>query len=396
MDCAVAHQVVALAYQRVKALALRSPAARDALHTWQAFYAANAARNLRLRDELRDIAAVVHADHQQLLVLKGMHLAWAVYDDPGARQIADIDLLVPRDNLARVAHLFARCGYTAQTPYTLDPALFQQQLHLPPLVQQGRAAIEVHWNITPPRQIYSIDPGGLWQRAVPVSLGDTRILGLCPEDLVLYVCFHAAYQHEFEFGLRPFCDIAKIIQRYQPQLVWPDVVMRAQAWRWTRGVFLALKLARDLLGAAVPTTALQELRPASLPDDVLVSARTHVLTCVTSEPTLSPNVVAWHDAAWHRKVTLLARNVCVPTTALARRYGLRAHSPMVYLYYPVRLMTLLGRYGRTILDLWRGAMKLPPHARSKHTLHHWLNDANPAERRRAVSSAPAPSRTPYR
>ncbi len=371
---ALAQQVVGLVYQRIKALGITGPPARDALHTLQTFYASNAVRNLRIRNELHDIAAALHADHQPVVLLKGAHLAFGVYDDLGARQMVDIDLLVPRGNLARVAHVLERHGYAAQFPYVLDQAFFDGNLHLPPFAQQGRTTIELHWNITAPRHVYSIEPGDLWQRAVPVRIGDNSVLGLCAEDLLLYACFHAAYQHEFEFGLRPFCDIAQIIRWQHESLAWPDVVARARAWRWTRGVFLALQLAHDMVGAAVPAQVLRELRPDSLPDPVLFCARTQILTDVTADAALSPNVVAWHDAVWHKKISLFVHNVCVPKAVLARLYGVRATSPVLYLYYPVRLMTLLARYGRTVFNLWRGATTLTPRARSKHTLHHWLAD----------------------
>ncbi|MCX7002963.1 MAG: nucleotidyltransferase family protein [bacterium] len=368
---ALAQQVVGLVYQRVKALGLSAPPALEALRTLQMFYALNAARNVRIRDELRTIAAALNADHQSILLLKGAHLAYGVYDDLGLRQMVDIDLLVPRDNLARVAHILENHGYAAQSRYVLDQAFFDSHLHLPPFAQQGRTTIELHWNITAPQQTYSIDPRDLWQRAVPVCIGDLAMRGLCAEDLLLHACFHAAYQHEFEFGLRPFCDIAQIIRRHD-NLCWSDVVARARAWRWTRGVALALHVAQDMVGADVPAQVLRDLRPDVLPDTVLLCARTQVLTAVTAGAALSPNVVAWHDAAWHKKITLLVRNVCVPKAVLARLYGVRATSPAVYLYYPVRLLALVARYSRTLFNLWRGTAILPPRARSKHTLHDWL------------------------
>jgi hypothetical protein len=371
---ALTQQVVGLVYQRVKLLGLATPPAQAALRTLQTLYAANAARNLRIRAELQDIAVALHADHQPIILLKGAHLAYAVYDDLGVRQMVDIDVLVPRDALARVAHVLEHHGYAAQSPYVLDQAFFNDHLHLPPFAQQGRVTIELHWNITAPRHAYSIDPDELWQRAVPVQIGNASALGLCAEDLLLHACFHAAYQHEFEFGLRPFCDIAQIMRRQHEDLLWPAVVARARAWRGTRGVFLALQLARDMVGAAVPAQVLRELCPDACPDSVLHNARTQVLTEVTAGAPLSPNIVEWHDAAWHKKMALFVRNVCVPKAVLARRYGVRATSPALYLYYPVRLMTLWARYSRTLFRLWRGAATVSPRARSKHTLHHWLAD----------------------
>jgi hypothetical protein len=231
-----------------------------------------AMRNLRFLAELGQIARALGAQGAPVMALKGAHLTGEVYRDAGLREMSDLDILVRPEHLPRAVDAVHARGYRPDQPFTIDEDMAASH-HLTRFAKGGVAPIEVHWNITPPLDPHAIDPEELWHRATPWSSGGVSALGLCLEDLLLHLCFHTSFQHQFRFvGLRPFCDMAMILDQRGPSVDWSLLLRRARAWNWTRGVYLSLQLARDLLGAEVPASALHALQPASLDTGVLEAA----------------------------------------------------------------------------------------------------------------------------
>ena len=147
--------------------------------------------------------------------------------------------------------------------------------HLATLVK-GRARLEIRWNIVDPQCSYSVAPAPLVERSVPLVIPGATLRALAPEDLVLHLCAHTAYQHRFEFGMRSLCDLAMLVERHGDAIDWAMVVRRADDWGWSRAVHLTLDLARDLLGARVPAEVLQSFG-ADLDERVRAAARTEML-----------------------------------------------------------------------------------------------------------------------
>ena len=228
-------------------------------------------RNLRLLAECGQTARALAAENVPVIVLKGGYLSGAVYREVGLREMADLDMLVRKEHLPRAVDVLRARGYKPIQPFQIDDDPAAQ--HLTPLVRDGVARIEIHWNITPPLDPNAINPEELWHRAVPWSSGNTSALGLCLEDLLLHLCFHASFQHRFRLvGLRPCCDVATILVERGPNVDWELLICRARGWRWAKGVYLSLRLARDLLGAGVPDSVLHGLHPAGVDKKVLEAA----------------------------------------------------------------------------------------------------------------------------
>jgi len=69
----------------------------------------------------------------------------------------------------------------------------------------------------------------LWQRVQTVTLDGIPYPILTPEDLLLHLCVHASYQHQFAFDLRSLWDIRQLCQAY------PDLLSSSGlgAGRWS-------------------------------------------------------------------------------------------------------------------------------------------------------------------
>ena len=219
-------QIAPLLYHRLKEhqlLELVAPAVRQQLHQLQL---TNSVRNLRIYHELRLLATALQTAHIPCIVLKGAHLAMAVYPNPALRYMADLDLLVQQADLPAAVALLREQGYVPLTPIVVEAQLHVGR-HLPPFKHPERVAcVEIHWTITLPNRTYTTEMAGFWAQAQPVTLVTLSTRGLCVEDLLLHICIHATYQHYFAQDVRFLCDLDAIVRRY-PALNWQTITTRA-------------------------------------------------------------------------------------------------------------------------------------------------------------------------
>lgn len=331
-----------------------------------------AARNLLILHGAGRAAAALQAHGIPVIVLKGAFLATEVYRNPAGRSMVDVDLLVPVEHVGSASKILQAEGYEPQAPIALgDPAAaYPQQHHLPRFMKPGHAGIELHWRLAPNPHC---DVPGLWQRGRPARVGGVDTLALCAEDLLLHLCGHATYNHVIEMGLRPSCDIAETIRRFGDRLDWSALVARAAEWRWSRGVYLSLRLARDLVGAAVPDAVLLALQPVEFDDTLIAVARGITLTDGRKNRAMPATMVKMSDAAtFQAKVRACVRQIFVPRSELADHYAVRRDSRRLLFYYLVRLKDLLVRHGRTAVRVFRGDPALASMAHQKAIVQDWL------------------------
>jgi len=97
----------------------------------------------------------------------------------------------------------------------------------------------------------------VWNEAVPHFSGG---LTLCPEDMLVHLCAHAALRHQLR-SLSQLLDVALLIARHSG-LDWDMVKSRAVKLGAARVTATALEMAGRYMGAAVPPDVLAELKAA--------------------------------------------------------------------------------------------------------------------------------------
>ncbi len=345
------------------------PAVREEL---TAGFQACTMRNLFLFAEFRTVAEALQACNIPVIVLKGMHLAAAVYGAIGMREMDDMDILVPRDRLQAAADALADIGYGSQEP--LDVEFWaRKQHHLPRLRNASHTVVEVHWNVTWPGDAQALsDPQGLWARAQPLTIAGCEVLGLAPEDLLLHLCIHASFQHMFYTGLRPVCDLDATIRCYQAEMDWRLVCQLARQRKWQTGVRLMLHLTQRCLHTPIPDLVWQELQPAR--DEAALAAAYRMLWTIDSDISALPRNLA---TLWNRPNLLLrmwdlARALLPNRFKIAKEYGLSAHSPLIWLYVPRYKIALLRKHFQAFRQLQQSDPETREMALNKSTLMDWL------------------------
>jgi hypothetical protein len=215
----------------------------------------------------------------------------------------------------------------------------------------------------------------LLRRARPTIAGGGT-LGLCSEDLLLHLCLHVSLGHQFGLGLRPFCDISETIRSYGDEIDWTQVRHRACQWAARKYVYLTLRLARDLVDAAVPEELLDALRPEGFDPQVIAWARAQIFADKRQIPSMPSNLAQLGAPKRLReKAALVLRSAFPSPGVMAQTYPAPPDSKRIYLYYPVRWRDLLRRYGRSawrLLHRDEAMMVLAERELQKTALMEWL------------------------
>jgi hypothetical protein len=369
VDVAVREHVAPLLFRRLKESGAQARVPETAWRRLRLAYFTSSDRNTRLFREIRTVLESLRGSGIPVIVLKGACLAEAVYEDPALRPMCDVDLLVPRAELARAEAVLLRA---AAVPREAGRA---KARHVPPVLVRD-LAVEIHWTIADPAGPVRVDPAGLWDRARPARVAGADALSLSPEDLLLHLCLHFCCQNGC-VGLRHLCDIAETIRRFHGEMDWPQVACLARAWGADRYVGLALLLAGSMLGAEVPGEVLERLVPGGLDANLLGKARECVLA---QEPFHTWALLPFPNrlggkSSWG-KVQALRQAVFPSRYKMGRRYPVSRGARHLWPYYVLRLVDLPLRYGVSTL---RQGLRMMRARKSDNvpSLAKWLRTGKP-------------------
>ena len=374
-DLARRQSVAPLLYHRLRARGLGAAAPAILLEGLRKSLLASAARNMCLYAQFRQIAAALHAEQIPLIVLKGMFLADVVYPNIAVRPMADIDILVARQDVERAAGVLIGIGYDYDSTRGVDfPA--RESKHLPMMVRdEAEAAVEIHRGICDSGESYFIDTAELFERSLPTTVSGLQVLRLSPEDLLLHLCTHMAYQNEFRMGLRPVCDVAATVDHYAAELNWTAVSERAVRWGIVRGTYASLLIAQRLFGAHVPSDVLVALKPTHVDQDLPQLLRDRLF--ISSAPRLishpTPQFVHMLSrTSLKEKVHAVIQRAMVDRNSLALAYNVPNTAPGIYLCYLRRWCYLLTRYSPFAINAARRGDPAAGDVRLITAVHRWL------------------------
>jgi hypothetical protein len=199
------------------------------------------------REVLRAILVRFSEAGVPVIVLEGAALAALVYPSPTLRPMGDIDLLVHESDRDGVDAVLTHLG-----PERCSRLHIQHHISGP----GGPAAR--------PAAGLRIPIEDIWERARPAQIESVATLVLSHEDLLLQLALDLATRLSEPDGsvghVRTLCDIGETCRRYGSAVDWSRLLTRAAAYDVAKQLYYPLRLARDLVGAGVPSGALTDLR----------------------------------------------------------------------------------------------------------------------------------------
>jgi hypothetical protein len=360
--------------QRLKEKSVEPDVPRVILESLRRDYMRNAAANMKMYAELGKVLKEFKTAGIPVIVLKGAHLAEAVYRDIALRFFSDIDLLVKKNDLERADRILSADYIPLEYHRQVDKSNYEWHYNH----KSKRLLLEIHWDLLAGTYPFSIDTNELWENAVSEKIAGIDVLVLSPADLVLHLCLHTSI-HMLGSGIRALCDIVQVTRDSGMAIDWRRLEEQARSWRISHGTYLILRLARDLLNAAVPDDILDRLKPADMEERYLQTARDALFMNPDRSPQnipFNPNLALLFGKKTAReKVLLLLKKAFPSPKIIAGQFPVNQRSIRVFLYYPAWIRTLLSRNARSARAFLLGKRKSQDdfaEEKKKFALMNWL------------------------
>jgi hypothetical protein len=101
---------------------------------------------------------------------------------------------------------------------------------------------------------------GVWRRARPCRIAGTNAAILCPDDFLVHLCLHLAFDEPFVGKIRDVVDIARLLQLWEGQIDWPRLISEAHARGYAGLMYYALYTVVAMLDARVNREVLDAFR----------------------------------------------------------------------------------------------------------------------------------------
>jgi len=195
------------------------------------------------------------------ILLKGA--AYLLADLPAARGrlFGDVDLLVPKAQIAAVEAALIEAGWAFDEDLSdYDQRYYRQWMHeIPPLRHQQRdTALDLHHTILPPTARVQVNTAALFEdaRELPELPG---LFVLAPVTMFLHSAAHLFHEGELDNGLRDLFDLDTLLRDFgRDPAFWAALVPRARVLGLARPLFHALRYTTRLLGTPVPAEVMAQ------------------------------------------------------------------------------------------------------------------------------------------
>lgn len=197
------------------------------------------------------VLALLESQGISAIPYKGPVLAQELYGNLALRPFGDLDLLMRHRDVPRAAELLVAHGFVPESGSAAlaDRSAMQTAGQFAFLGDDGAALVELHSEVTLRHFPRRPDPGRVFHQPRMILLAERPIPTLNPAELLLFLAVHGT--KDFWERLKWICDVAEFL-RVHTDLNWRDVLDQAEALGCERMLRLALILARELLGAALP------------------------------------------------------------------------------------------------------------------------------------------------
>jgi Uncharacterised nucleotidyltransferase len=188
---------------------------------------------------------------QTWILLKGAAYIAAGLPPGRGRRIADIDVFVPRIDLARAERVLQDHGWEFPKLDPYDERYYREWMHeLPPMVhRERRSVVDVHHAILPTTSRLKPSSDRLLERSERVN--GLRVL--CPSHMVLHAAAHMFHDGEIAGAIRDLVDLDQLLGWFgRNDAFWDDLIEEAARLDLKRPAYYALRYTRQWFETPVP------------------------------------------------------------------------------------------------------------------------------------------------
>lgn len=242
----------------------------------QEFYDLNLRRNLALLNECLNVLRLFAESRIVAIPLKGPLQAFRLFGNLALREIADLDILIHKEDLEKAKVLLFSQGYKPRRNLTAT----QEKVYLNnnkdydyPFRHASRdLEIELHWHVLPNHSSFGMESELIWDQVNEIAINRQPVRTLSAELLFLLVAIHNEKHHWR--GLKYLCDAARLMETQS--LDWENIFQQAAQLDREHSVLLTACLSHHLLGAPLAPFIAERIAasgPALAGDAALARAR---------------------------------------------------------------------------------------------------------------------------
>ena len=209
--------------------------------------------------EIHQVRQVLGPVTQKIVLLKGAAYVAAGLPTAQGRLFSDMDILVPKADLAQVEQALLAAGWQPMKLHPYDQRYYRAWMHeLPPLEHRTRqTTLDVHHTILPETGRLHPDPQKLLADARP--LPEPPLYVLSPADMLLHSAAHLFQDGEIGGALRDLVDMADLVRCFgaEPEF-WPNLLHRARQLELGRPLWYALAHLEWCFPGLTPKEVLQQ------------------------------------------------------------------------------------------------------------------------------------------
>jgi Uncharacterised nucleotidyltransferase len=303
-----------------------------------------ALRNMALSAELVRLLGILTGGGIEVIPYKGPVLANLVYGDVALRRFTDVDILVRDRDVVRTRDMLVASNYVGGKNSHLGFIFAENSCHVALLQPELNLSLEVHWALAPSYFPMALKGERLWQCLRKAPFAGIEVNAHCPEDLLLILAIHGGKHHWDR--LIWIVDVAELI-RQSPQLRWDWMLAEAARYGCRRMLQVGLWLAYEVLQAPVP----DRVRNDWAADAAIVALGEEVLGLMGE-----PAAPSWDNPRFDLRLRERVRD------RLALRMGWALEPtdadwqlanfsrPWRVLYYPLRVVRLVAKYGTKLIE----------------------------------------------
>lgn len=240
----------------------------EILESLKKLFQSNVMRNLSLQYDLADrIVPALEGQVSPVVALKGATLAFTLYANPGLRQLGDLDILVPEDQVETTEGCLTGIGFHRDTTEVTE-GFEEFTIHHLHLRRDGPhpLVLEVH------RRLYGSETDWFcpsldwfWTQLEPFSIpnsqgGVATLMTFNPTTNLLYLSSHLMLFHgEVRSQLLWFYDLHLILKQWQERIDWDLLIQKAQELEWAPAVSAALQGIQKRFGTPIPGGVIERL-----------------------------------------------------------------------------------------------------------------------------------------
>jgi len=213
--------------------------------------------DMRFEAIFRKIKNLLEKEAVPLILLKGPHLAHAVYEHPHERTYGDLDILVKPGDFDRAARNLLENQFTLLEEDDKNLATTAQMNHWAFRSHFGQL-IELHRGFTGLER-HPSDLDEWFARAEAFNFGQTPALGLGTEDLLCYLCLHIGKSFFYLIEKKHIQDLDMVIRKKKIQ--WHAFEQRCRKTRSRAIAYYCLRSAQAQFDTPIPAVTIGALRP---------------------------------------------------------------------------------------------------------------------------------------